>query len=161
VGGAMGRVGFIVLLIISLQSAIYAKETTYKVYYPWESDSILVAWAIHTYINPQASFVSVDKTKKKISKKEAINTANSKFRRTARYTAFETAIRYFKIKDSECIKKLTKAIRVLEMTPWKKQEYEDVLAFEEGFVPLFPQKIDDNNLSKVFDYIDTYCKVKK
>jgi len=49
-------------------------------------------------------------------------------------------------------------IKVLEMMPWKKHEFIDILNFEEGLVPLFPKEMGDSDLSKVFKYIDIYCK---
>jgi hypothetical protein len=156
VGGAMGRFGFIILLI--LQTAISANS--YKTYYPWESDSVLVAWVIDKFADTNASFIAVDKRKEKIGKKNSINSSNSKLRRTARFTAFEMALHHYKV-DNSCTNKIKRVIRVLEMTPWKKNEYEDVLAFEEGFVTLFPTTIEDNNLTKAFLYIDKFCKGKR
>jgi hypothetical protein len=149
----MGRVSFIILFILTLSFS-----QTYKTYYPWESDSVLVAWAIKNFVDKNASFMSVDKKKEKISKENSINTPNSKLRRTARFTAFEMALNHYKIEKSECIKKLGRVIRVLEMTPWKKDEFGDIVAFERDLVSLFPQKVGDGNLSKVFDYIDSFCK---
>jgi len=155
----MGRFGFIVVSIALLQTTINAQ--TYKTYYPWESDSVLVAWVIKKFADPKAKFVSVDKKKEKIGKENSINTSNSKLRRTARFTAFEMALKDYKVKESACTNRLKKIIRVLEMTPWKKHEYEEILTFEEGFISLFPKRIEDDNLTKLFEYIDNSCKGKK
>jgi len=154
----MGRVGFLMLFLITINS--YA--SVYKSYYPWESDSILVAWVIDKFVDKNASFIAVDKKEEKLSTNEnTINTSNSKLRRTARFTAFEMAVKYYNIKEDRCINRLKKIIRVLEMTPWKKEEYEDIVKFEERFVALFPKEIKDNNLSRAFKYLDNFCKEVK
>ena len=155
----MGRFGFIVGVVVLFQSATYAK--TYTTYYPWESDSVLVAWVIQKFVDPEAKFVSIDKRKEKVDKENSINTSNSKLRRIARFTAFEMALKHYEVKDSACTDELKRVIRVLEMTPWKKNEFEDILAFEEGFVPLLPKALEDNNLTKSFDYINNFCKDRK
>ena len=155
-GRAVGKIGFIALLTITLSFS-----QTYKTYYPWESDSVLVAWTIDRFVDNNATFIAVDKKKEKIAKKNSINSSNSDLRRTARFTAFEMALHHYKIKSNGCIDELKRVIRVLEMTPWKKQEFEDIVTFEEKFVALFPKEIEDNNLTKVFEYIDNYCKEKK
>ncbi len=160
-GGAMGKFSVVIGFLLLFQSAIYAKDNVYKTYYPWESDSVLVAWVIHKFVDSNATFIAVDKKVEKIGKKNSINSSNSKLRRTARFTAFEMALNYYKIKESKCTDELKRVIRVLEMTPWKKHEYEDILAFEEKFVTLFPKKLEDNNLTKSFEYLDNFCKDKR
>lgn len=150
----MGRFGFIILLI--LQTAISANS--YKTYYPWESDSVLVAWVIDKFADTNASFIAVDKRKEKIGKKNSINSSNSKLRRTARFTAFEMALNHYKVKEDKCIGELKRVIRVLEMTPWKKHEYLKALKFEEDFVPLFPTNMGESKLKKPFEMIDRFCK---
>ena len=108
----MGKIGFIVLLTITLSFS-----QTYKTYYPWESDSVLVAWTIDKFVDKNASFISVDKKKEKINKKNAINSSTSNLRRTARFTAFEMTLHYYKIKSNGCTNALKRLIRILEMTP--------------------------------------------
>ena len=154
----MGKLGFIILTLL-VATVGYAQ--TYKTYYPWESDSVLVAWSIQKFVDNNATFMAIDKKKEKIPKENSINSSNSDLRRTARFTAFEMTLHHYEIKSNGCTTELKRLIRVLEMTPWKKQEFEDIVAFEEKFVALFPQNIEDNNLTKVFDYIDNYCKEKK
>lgn len=143
---------FFLWITVSILS--FASE--YQNHYPYESDTILTAWLIKTYVDKEATFKSVPKTTK-VAKQFAINTPNSLFRRNARYTAYEMAKRHFKISDT-CSDQLVRVIKVLEMMPWKKHEFVDILRFEEGLVPLFPQKVGDSDLSKVFTYINLYCK---
>jgi len=150
--------GFITMKIFLLWLTILSISlgTVYKNYYPFESDTILTAWLIKTYVDKNATFESVKKGSK-LDKTLAINTPQSLFRRNARFTAYEVAKRYYKINDT-CSNHLVRVIKVLEMMPWKKYEFENILAFEEGLVVHFPQKIGEANLSKVFHYINTYCK---
>jgi len=138
-----------------------AKNVIFKSYYPWESDSVLVAWVIHNYVDSNIKFISFEKKKERIGKDNSINTADSKLRRTARFTAFEMALKYYEVEGDACTDQLKKLIRVLEMMPWKKQEFEEFVSFEDGFIPSFPQNIGDADLSKSFSYIDSYCKKKK
>lgn len=154
----MGRIGFVVVLTLLFNTALYAKESTYKIYFPWESDSMLVAWAIHTYVDSKAKFVSVDKKKETIPKEIAINTSNSSLRRTAKYTAFEMGLKHFKIEKKGCLNELTKVIRVVEMTPWRKHKYLRALKFEEDLVPTFPNQVGKSELQKSFAVIDGFCK---
>lgn len=154
----MGRIGFVVVLTLLFNTALYAKESTYKIYFPWESDSMLVAWAIHTYVDSKAKFVSVDKKKETIPKEIAINTSNSSLRRTAKYTAFEMGLKHFNIQEQGCLNELTKVIRILEMTQWRKHKYLKALKFEEKLVPTFPNEIGKSDLNKSFIIVDDFCK---
>ena len=186
-GGAVGKIGFIIdnfleseclhpnktrlkpsfpnfaktLIAILTLSIVSLSAQTYKTYYPWESDSVLVAWTIDRFVDKNATFMTVDKKKEKIAKKNSINSSNSDLRRTARFTAFEMALHHYKIKSNGCIDELKRVIRVLEMTPWKKHEYLKALKFEEDFVPTFPSKIGEDGLDKAFETIDNFCKDSK
>ncbi len=150
--------GFIAmrLFFIWASALLFVSATQYQNHYPFESDTILTAWLIRTYVDKNATFKSFPKTVT-LKKEVAINTPNAYFRRNAKYTAYEMAKRKYHISDT-CSNSLVKVIKVLEMMPWKKHEYEDILAFEEGLVPLFPKQAGDANLTKVFHYIDQYCK---
>jgi hypothetical protein len=154
----MGRVNIMKFLLplLILINLLYAEGGHYKAYMPWETDSIFVAWLIKRYVDKEAVFSTVPKSEK-IAKKYAINTANSRMRRSARFTAFEEAARIYKI-DNKCVEKLRPIIRILEMTPWRKEGDMHALHFEQGIVPLLPTKAGEHSLNKVFTYIDNYCK---
>ena len=147
-----------IILILSI-NLIYAEDRHYKSYVPWETDSIFVAWLIKRYVDKNAVFSTVPKPQK-IDKEYAINTSNSKMRRSSRFTAFEAAVRIYNINDL-CIDKLKPVIRILEMTPWRKHEDMNSFRFEEGIVKLFPKESGIQSLEKAFTYIDKYCDIKK
>ena len=147
------------LFFMWISTLIYASATQYQSHYPFEGDTILTAWLIKTYVDKDATFTSFPKTVT-VKKEVALNTPNAYFRRNAKYTAYEMAKHKYHISDT-CSNHLVKVIKVLEMMPWKKHEYTDILHFEEGLVPLFPKKVGDANLTKVFHYIDQYCKESK
>lgn len=153
--GGAGIMKFILTLLV-LVNLLYAEGGHYKAYAPWETDSVFVAWLIKRYVDKEAVFSSVPKSEK-IEKKYAINTANSRMRRSARFTAFEEAARIYKI-NNRCVEKLRPIIRILEMTPWRKEGNIRALRFEQAIVPLFPSKTGEHSLEKVFAYIDNYCK---
>lgn len=147
------------LFYIWLSTIMLASATQYQNHYPFESDTILTAWLIKTYVDKDATFKSFPKSVT-VKKEVALNTPNAYFRRNATYTAYEMAKRKYHISDT-CSNSLVKIIKVLEMMPWKKQEFTTIMHFEEGLVPLFPDKVGDANLTKVFNYINHYCKEKQ
>lgn len=138
---------------------MFASAIQYQNHYPFESDTILTAWLIKTYKDKDATFKSFPKSVT-VNKKVALNTPNAYFRRNSKYTAYEMAKRKYHISDT-CSDSLVKVIKVLEMMPWKKHEFTDIMHFEEGLVPLFPKQVGDANLTNVFTYIDQYCKELK
>lgn len=144
---------------VLVSTFIFASATQYENHYPFESDTVLTAWLIKTYVDKNATFKSFPKSVT-VKKEVALNTPNAYFRRNAKYTAYEMAKRKYHISDT-CSNHLVKVIKVLELMPWKKNEFTDILHFEEGLVPLFPKQVGDANLSKVFTYIDQYCKELK
>jgi len=146
------------LFYIWLSTIMLASAAQYQNHYPFESDTILTAWLIKTYVDKDATFKSFPKSVT-VKKEVALNTPNAYFRRNATYTAYEMAKRKYHISDT-CSNNLVKVIKVLEMMPWKKQEFTTIMYFEEGLVPLFPDKVGDANLTKVFNYINHYCKEK-
>ena len=151
-----GVLFFFLFGVIGVTSAHGEQYTTY---FPWETDSVLVAWLIKNHVDENATFSAIAKGGK-TTKKFSINTAKSSFRRTARFTAFDTACRIFRIND-RCVQKIQPIIRILEMTPWRKQEYPEALRFEQGLVPLFPKQPRVGSLEKAFSYIDRFCNSKK
>ena len=82
--------------------------SVYKTYSQWEVDAIMVAWLIHSYVEKDSEFMLVEKGSY-IDKDYAINTPNSKFRRGAKETAFESALRQLRIGNS-CTDKLVPII---------------------------------------------------
>lgn len=152
----MGKFSSIIILIISLQNTVFAKDITYITYVPWESDSVLVAWLINRYVDRDIKFESLAKGEK-IKLPLTINTPNSKLKRNARYSAFETTVKYLKIKEDKCIKKLTKVIKILEMVPWQKHNYGDAMTFEQKIIPLLPSAPQKDGLDRAFKFIDKFC----
>lgn len=148
---------FGVLMIMS--SLLFSQEHHYKAYAPWETDSVFVAWLIKRHVDKDAIFSTVKKPEP-IEKAFAINTSYSDMRRSARFTAFEAAVRIHGVQDA-CVDKLRPIIRVLEMTPWRKHEDMRSFRFEEGIVPLFPSENGQQSLEKVFVFIDKYCEEKE
>lgn len=146
-----------IILIFILTISIFASK--WELHYPYEIDSIATSWIIKRYIDKNATFVGYEKNVT-LNKRFSINDKNSRFRRNGRFTAYEMAKRYYKISD-KCTNRLVKIIKVLELMPWKKNEFEDVIEFENGLIPLLPKKSGDINLTKAFLYIDNYCKDKK
>jgi len=146
------------LFLIWVSTLMFASATQYQNHYPFESDTILTAWLIKTYVDKDATFKSFPKTVT-VNKEVALNTPNAYFKRSAKYTAYEMAKRKYDISDT-CSDSLVKVIKVLEMMPWKKHEFMEILHFEEGLVPLFPKEVGDANLIHIFTYIDQYCKEK-
>jgi len=129
--------------------------SVYKTYSQWEVDAIMVAWLIHSYVEKDSEFMLVEKGSY-IDKDYAINTPNSKFRRGAKETAFESALRQLRIGNS-CTDKLVPIIRVVELAPWRKSEYLYILNFEQEIVTL----LHKDGLNSTFLYIDNYCKKGK
>jgi len=142
----------VVLWLISLMLLSSLHAAIYKTYSRWEIDSLLVAWLISRYIDKDAAFRIVPKGTH-IEAKYAINTPNSRFRRSGRETAFESALRYYNI-HNYCSDKLTPIVRVLEMAPWRKSEDIYILRFESDIIT----RSKDENISALFEYIDNYCK---
>ncbi|RLA72838.1 MAG: hypothetical protein DRG78_23295 [Epsilonproteobacteria bacterium] len=145
----------IVYLFVLLMFLSSLNASVYKIYSQWEVDSVFVAWLINRYVDRESEFIVVEKGMS-IDNQYAINTPNSRFRRSAKETAFESALRQFKISNS-CTDKLIPIIRVVELAPWRKSEYLYILNFESDIVRL----LNEENISAAFDYIDSYCKEKK
>lgn len=137
------------MLVSSLPASVY------KTYSQWEIDAVFVAWLISRHVDRDATFRIVPKSTQ-IDKNFSINTPNSKFRRSGKETAFESALRHYNI-HNDCTNTLVPVIRVLEMAPWRKSEDIHILNFESHVVKLLKEK----GLSDVFGYIDNYCKGKK
>ncbi len=142
----------IVFLFVLLLFTRPLEALTYKTYDQWEVDALGVAWVIHTYVDANADFAVVKKGTH-IEDDLAVNTPNSRFRRTAKETAFESALRYFNV-NNECTKKVLPLIRVIEMAPWRKSEDMEVLNFEKDIVNTLNKK----DIFAAFAYIDRFCQ---
>lgn len=148
--------GIIAFLFASINVA-HGKQ--YTTYYPLEIDSLLVAWVIKRYVDKEATFSTVAKDE---STQEGlyINTSKSRYYRSARYTAFDAAIRIHDI-DNDCVKKIQPIIKMLEITPWMKGESIEVSRFEESLVPFFPDKPGTEDFEQAFVVIDNFCKLEE
>jgi hypothetical protein len=154
----MGEAGYMRIIIAALllflsSGNVWGKQ--YKIHHPLETDSLLVAWLIKNHVDKDAVFSIVPKSEK-VDKNSSINTPNSPYRRSARFTAYDSAIRIFDIKD-DCAGRIQPLVRILEMTPWRKHEYPEALRFEQDLVPLFPEKPGSGGLDKAFAFVDSYC----
>ncbi len=130
----------------------------YYAYYPYESDSVLTAWLIRKFRDPQALFAGIEKGEHvRIDPKFQINTAQSRFRRSARFTAYESAKKILNIHDP-CAEKLVKVSRILEAAPWRKQQYPTITTFERMLHEALPKTPDPSNLDKAFKVIDRFCE---
>lgn len=134
----------------------YAKN--YVGYCPLEPDTALTFWAIQKYKDKDAKFFLGDK-KSVINLKKAmkINTSDAKIKRNGRFTAFEIFLYKNNIKSNKCIKKLIKMDKVLEMMPWMKNQFPDILAFENKLRNLSPKNRGKVKLKRLFHYIDNFC----
>jgi hypothetical protein len=142
-------------IIVSLVFLLFSSSlnaVVYKTYAQWEVDALLVAWLISRYVEKNSKFEVVEKGTY-IEKRYAINTPNSKFRRSGKETAFESALRQLNIHNS-CTNILTPIIRIIELAPWRKSEHIHVLAFESDVMVQLQQQ----DISAAFNYIDNYCR---
>jgi len=137
----------------------FAFAKSYVGYYPLEPDTALTFWAIQKYKDKDAKFFLVDK-KSAINLKKTIkiNTSDAKIKRNGRFTAFEIFLYKNKIKSNECMKRLIKIDKVLEMMPWMKNQFPDILAFENRLRNLSPKKSGKVKLKRLFLFIDEFCK---
>ncbi len=145
---------FILNIFISI---LYSHQ--WQIHYPYEPDTILTAWLIKKNVDKNAKFTGYDRNIT-LNSKYSINSKNSKFRRNGRFTAYEVAKRFYNISNS-CSNKYVNIIKILELMPWKKEEFYNVVKFENGVKPLIPQGRGDLNLTKLFLFIDKYCKELK
>jgi len=143
--------------IIIFLSVVFLFGKEYAGYFPLEADTALTFWGIKKYVDKNAKFYLYNKDSE-IKNKIEINTKSADIKRNGRYTAFEMLIYKYKIPKNRCINKLIKTDRVLEMMPWRKNEYPDFLRFEKGLLGTYTLSHGEANLSKMFKYIDNYCK---
>lgn len=149
----MIRILFSLLLALSTVGA-----ATYYAYFPYESDSVLTAWLIKRYKDPGALFAGIEKGRKaSVPPVLQINTTSSLYRRSSRFTAFESAKRRLGVSDS-CTQKLVKVSRLLEMAPWRKQQFPEYLELERKIHDALPEDPGPHDLSEAFSIIDDYCK---
>ena len=142
----------LITLCITLLLFTPVSAATYSTYKQWELDAILAAWAIKHYVDKESHFKRVAKSEK-IPPAYAINTSYAQYRRSAQETAFESVLRQHDIHD-HCTQELVRIVRVVELAPWRKSEYLDILTFEQELLTLLKQK----NVAAGFDYIDHYCQ---
>lgn len=142
----------LIYLFMALSFSLSLNASTYKTYTQWEVDALMSAWLISRFVESDAKF-SIVKKGSIIDKEYAINTPNSKYRRGAKETAFESVLRQFSISDS-CTKSLIPIIRVVELAPWRKSEYLYILNFENEIVDI----LNKDGIERAFIYIDNYCK---
>ena len=130
----------------------------YYAYFPYETDTILTAWLIKKFQDSKAKFAGLQRGEAhRFPPKFQINTSISPYRRTARYTAFESAVKILNVKD-KCVKKLIKVSRVLETASWRKQQFPNILVLERKIHNVLPKNPKPNDFRKAFEIIDNYCR---
>ena len=146
---------FIAFFCLILSNTALGQE--YTLAWPLETDSVLVAWLVHNHIDPEAVFTLHSPRPESAKPATAINTADSPFRRSFRFTAFDEATRIHHL-ESPCISRLKPMVRLLEMTPWRKSEYPDALQFERKLSNRLPTNPDHLAFADAFAFIDSYCR---
>lgn len=132
-----------------------AQAGTFETWAPWEVDSVVSAWALRRFVDPQAVFVTRLKGSP-VSARASIDTPDSDYKRGARSTAFDEVVRRNQA-ASPCLEKLAPIVRTLELSPWRKSADPLSEAFEQGLVPLIPQGLGVASLEPAFAYIDAFC----
>lgn len=149
------KILFMTLLLFCLVQESCAKD--YRINHPVEIDSLLVAWLIDRYVDPEARFILTTKEQKLRNEDvTSINTSDSPYRRGSRLTAFDMAVGEFAVQNS-CIEVLQRYNKILELTPWRKLEYPDAHNFEMTITPLLPELPNGKNLQQSFTFIDRFC----
>lgn len=134
-------------------SSLLFSSSTYYVKEPLEPDTVLSAWIVKQSLNPNFKIIKSNEIDK-IDNAYLLNTSKSPIRRNGRFTAFEMALKTYKTPNSICINTLRKNIKIIELTPWKKLEYIEVLDFEQKFVNSF----ESNDLKQSFKFLNNFCK---
>ncbi len=148
------------LLTVMLTTGLLVQAEVHYAPFPYETDTVLTAWLIKHYKDPEALFAGIPKSKQsKIPSERQINTGVSPYRRSARFTAFETARRILGATGT-CIEKLTPLSRVLEKAAWRKQQYPEFVSFELRLHNSLPDSPEPNDLRKAFEIIENYCGKK-
>jgi hypothetical protein len=129
----------------------------YYAYWPLESDTVLTFWLLHRYSDPSARLIGVEKGKTINAPDHLqINTPTAYYRRTSRFSAYENTRRVLRIEDT-CARFYDRIARILEMSSWRKQEYPDLVRFERNLHRLLPAHPGEQQLTRVFRYLNTYC----
>lgn len=142
--------GFILLMLMATKVV----SADYSLRYPVETDSLLVAYVIKTYVDDKARFSVFEGSGPKQG--TPINTPDSPYRRNARFTAFDSVTRQHNVENS-CIDTIRPIVRLLEMTPWRKHEVPEALRFERDLAELLPVKPGVTSFNEAFSFIDRYC----
>lgn len=144
---------FMIVILLVANTPIYA--TTFSTWAPWEIDSTVTAWYLKRNIIQNAEFTSLPKGTT-IEHNTSIDIPDSPYRRSARTTAFDSAIKKHLI-ESRCTEKLAKIVRLLELAPWRKSTSAEAEAFERSILPLLPKNPSYDGLEQAFDYLDKFC----
>lgn len=162
----MKTICLIFFLLLFMAQGIYCQPASfpseksrhdiYRTWAPWEIDSVLAAWAIKTYVNKDAQFVSIPRGTSVKSKFSIDIPPDSPYLRSAKQTAFEAVLRIHHIAD-DCTEKIKPIVRLLELAKWRKSESTLAQDFEIGLKPLLPVEPTEGNLQKAFEYIDRFC----
>ena len=133
------RISQILLTVVLLLSGVIGRFTVAgdHLYITWEgseADKGASTWLIKRYINTNAEF-KFQKPGSEIMKGRAYDVPVSQFRRTHRFTTFESLRRAYKINDPLIIK-LGKIIHDMEINTWGDKHIEESEAVEQSHVVL-------------------------
>jgi hypothetical protein len=144
-----------VLLVLGYAGSVSAQGRLYTTWAPWQADSVLAAWALKRFVDPDAQFESAAGGTR-LPADRALDTPDSPYRRTAARTAFEEVVRLHKL-DFACIERLRPIIRVLELARWRKSESPQAEGFESALSQRLPREPGRGGLEPAFSYIDSFC----
>ena len=146
----------IILVYGAMVTIVSAEKPSFYSWSPWETDSVLTAWAIKRYVFQGAIFASVPKGET-LEMAQAINTPDANYRRSGTKTAFEMAVYHHQLQFA-CLPTLKPLIRLLELAPWRKSTNSEAVKFEYHIKRLLPSQPQQHGLEPAFQYIDQYCQ---
>jgi len=145
------------ILFIFLTGAVLIHAQTYYAYFPYETDTVLTAWLIRKYKDPEAKFIPVKRgTSPAVSAECQINTSVSPYRRSARFTAFQTAVKKVGA-TGECIRRLERISRIVEMAPWRKQEFPEASTLQLKIHEALKDGHTAGSMEAAFPVIEKFC----
>ena len=81
---------------------------------------------------------------------------HSPLSRDGEETTFQKVAKHYNVNDG-CIEALSDISNVIEMIPWQKPLYPDVVEFEMKLQPFVPATSGVADLDQAFTLIDQYC----
>lgn len=138
-----------------LFSSMGSFAETWSTWMPWEADSVMAAWAVSRYQNRNSEFYGVPKGTE-VDPLLSFDNPHSEIRRDGKETTFQKMIKRLAVTDG-CVERLSHVSYVVEMIPWQKSLYPDVVELELKLRPHIPYKPGKVDLDKAFNLLDQYC----